>query len=321
MKKILILIIIISFCIYFIFKNIISHFMGNNITKKKILINNDLIQQIKKILINNDVGLEITNRMINKFNSNYKEETTIDILENFILNEMKDILKNQVESLYLIQDKFIKNHYGQKKPLVFLLIGNNGIGKTSFTGKLAQYFINNKVEKNKILLTSLDFFRAGAHEQLRKIGESIAVKVLPSKNNSKGQTYDAYKYAQDNDYDILIYDSAGRIHTNDNLLDEIKDIKETLDVLGAHTKTILVMDNNFGGISINSFMAFNDILAIDGIILTKMDTNIGGGWLVKLAENNKKIKLFGYVVGQDFNDFQDFNVDFYIKKVINLPQE
>lgn len=320
MKKIyiLILLIIISIGLYFIYKNIINKFFSCNNLNKKILINNDLIQKIKKILINNDVGLEITNNMINKFNNLYKEEITTNILENFIINEIKDILKDQVVNLYKIQDKFEKNHYNQKKPLVFLLIGNNGIGKSSFAGKLAQYFINHKIEKNKILLTSLDFFRAGAHEQLKKIGESIDVKVLPSKNNSKGQTYDAYKYAQDNEYDIVIYDTAGRMHTNENLLEEIKDIKNTLNLLGAHTETILVMDNNFGGISINSFMAFNDILPIEGIVLTKMDTNIGGGWLIKLMENNKKIKLFGYVKGQNINDFEDFDVDFYTKKVINL---
>lgn len=313
----LILLIIITTIIIYIIYNKIFH-DNNTINNKKITINNDLIQKIKKNLINNDVGLEITNNLINKFNSLYKEAITINVLEEFIINEFKNILKNHISSLNALQDKFIKNNYGQKKPLVFLLIGNNGIGKSSFAMKLAQYFINQNVDKDKILLTSLDFFRAGAHEQLKQLGESINVKVLPSKNNSKGQTYDAYKYAQNNDYDIIIYDTAGRIHTNDNLFDEIKEIKDTLNTLEANTKVILVMDNNFGGVSINSFMAFNEIIPIDGIVLTKMDTNIGGGWLIKLINNNTNIKLFGYVNGETKHDFQEFNEDFYIHKIITL---
>jgi fused signal recognition particle receptor len=280
-------------------------------------INEELIKKIKKILINNDVGLTITNNMIDKFTDLYKHKCELHTLQSFISKEIQLILEKNIKSLNTLQDKYLKNHYGQKKPLVFILLGNNGIGKTSFAMKLAKYFINNNVPKEKILLTSLDFFRAGAFQQLEELGRSINVKVLPSKNNSKGQTYDAYKYAVNNDYDILIFDTSGRIHTNENLLDEIKDIKKTLDTLGAHTESILVMDNNFGSIAISSFNAFNNVINISGIVLTKTDTNIGGGWLVKLIESNHQINLFGYVKGPNQDDFSDFNLIEYTNKILN----
>ena len=201
--------------------------------REVLYINDELIKKIKKILINNDVGLTITTNLINKFTEIYKDKCELNTLQVFISEEIQQILKKNIKSLNELQDKYIKNHFGQKKPLVFILLGNNGIGKTSFAMKLAKYFINNNVPKEKILLTSLDFFRAGAFQQLEELGKSIGVKVLPSKNNSKGQTYDTYKYAQNNDYHMVIFDTSGRIHTNDNLLDEIKDIKKKFRYFGS----------------------------------------------------------------------------------------
>lgn len=311
----ILIILVVIYLIYFVYKN-----YGNFNNKKNILyINDDLIKKIKKILINNDVGLTITTNLINKFIELYKDKCELNTLKNFISKEIEMILEKHIKSINELQNKYIKNYYGQKKPLVFILLGNNGIGKTSFSMKLAKYLINNNVPKEKILLTSLDFFRAGAFQQLEELGKIINVKVLPSKNNSKGQTYDAYKYAENNNYDILIFDTSGRIHTNDNLLDEIKDIKKTLDVLGANTVNILVMDNNFGSISINSFKAFNSVINISGIVLTKTDTNTGGGWLIKLIEEYP-INLFGYVKGPNENDFSDFNLNEYTKKIVNWQE-
>lgn len=317
MNIIIIIIIIGIIYIGYTFYNKYTKFYKN---RNVLYINEELIKNIKKVLINNDVGLNVTTNMLNKFTDLYKEKCELNTLQTFISKEIEVILEKNIKSLNNLQEKYIKNHYGQKKPLVFILLGNNGIGKTSFAMKLAKYFINHNVSKEKILLTSLDFFRAGAFKQLEELGKIIDVKVLPSKNNSKGQTYDAYKYAQNNDYDILIFDTSGRMHTNDNLLDEIKDIKKTLDTLGAHTETILVMDNNFGSISISSFKAFNGVITISGIVLTKTDTNIGGGWLVKLIENNPQVNLFGYVKGQNENDFSDFNLNEYSKKIVNWQE-
>jgi len=286
-------------------------------TANLLLINEEFLKKIKKILINNDVSLNQTNILVKNFSEKFKEKCNLQDLQIFISGEISALLSSHISHLSKLQQQFCNNNYGKNLPLVFVLLGNNGVGKTSFAMKLAAYFIRHGVPKEKILMTSLDFFRAGASQQLEKLAQDLDVKYLLPKNNSKGQSYDTYEYGKKNGYEVIILDTSGRIHTNDNLLDEIKDIMKTLLNVNASVETIMVMDNNFGGISINSFEAFNSIAPIKGIVLTKADTHTGGGWLVKLLEQHTKVKLFGYVDGETPASFQDFDVDKYCKKIVN----
>jgi fused signal recognition particle receptor len=288
--------------------------------KKKnttLTLNQEINEKIKKILINNDMSLSITNKLLEDLCREFKGKCTINDLKTFVSSKLKSLLANNIGDLAALQEVFYKDNYGRNNPLVFLLLGNNGVGKTSFAMKLAKYFIKKGVAKEKILVTSLDFFRAGASQQLQELCESISVKYLIPKNNSKGQAYDTYMYGKNNEYDIIIFDTSGRIHTNDNLLEEIKDIMKTLSSLNAHMETIMVMDNNFGGISINSFEAFNNITNISGLVLTKTDSQIGGGWLIKLVEKYSQIKLFGCGNGISADSFVPFNVEEYGDKIVN----
>ena len=282
-----------------------------------LLINEEFLKRIKKILINNDVSLNQTNILVKNFSEKFKEKCNLEDLQIFISGEISHLLSKNISNLAKLQVQYANNNYGKNLPLVFVLLGNNGVGKTSFAMKLAAYFMRNQVSKEKILMTSLDFFRAGASQQLEKLAKEIDVTYLLPKNNSKGQCYDTYAYGKKNAYEIIILDTSGRIHTNDNLLDEIKDIMKTLGQVNAHVETIMVMDNNFGGISVNSFEAFNNITTISGVVLTKTDTQIGGGWLVKLIEQHTKLKLFGSVNGETSESFGDFDVDKYCKKIVN----
>lgn len=283
-------------------------------------LNEELLRKVKKILINNDVSLNTTNNIIKKISSSFQESCSLEDLQKAVSSHIYTLLETRTTSLFTLQEKFYNNNYGRHMPLVFVLLGNNGVGKTSFAMKLAQYFIARKIPKEKILITSLDFFRAGASKQLEILAKSIEVKYLVPTNNSKGQAYDTYEYARKNEYDIVILDTSGRMHTNDNLLVEIKDIMKSLNTLNAHVETIMVMDNNFGGIALSSFEAFSNVVKISGLVITKTDTYLGGGWLLKLLEQNADLCVFGHVNGESKNSFQELNVQEYCNKIVNWTE-
>jgi signal recognition particle GTPase len=306
-------------CVLLILLYFYKKILNNRRLQKKqtFILNEEFTKKIKKILINNDININVINTLIAKFSNSFQDQCNLQDLQKFMCDEIECLLSPYLHSLLLIQQKFSGK---TTDPFVIILLGNNGVGKTSFAVKLAQFFIKNKVEKNKIILTSLDFFRAGASQQLENLTKSIHVEYLQPKNNSKGQSYDAYNYAKKNCAEILILDTSGRIHTNSNLFDELKDIRNSLLNLNAHIYTIMVMDNNFGSISINSFEAFNETFKIDGIVLTKTDTFLGGGWLIKLLDSHKSINLLGCVDGETNDSFHEFDHKIYCQKIVNWKE-
>lgn len=286
----------------------------NKKEKKIISMNDQFFQELKKILINNDLGLSVTNLVIN----NLKKYHTSSSLNLKLLQE--NVSSDFINTLIKHKDNL--NKIGVKTPQVFVLLGNNGIGKTSLAVKLANYL--NKNNSSKILITSLDFFRAGAWEQLeilvKKNNNANIEYLAPTVKNVKGHVYASYEYAEKNYYDILILDTSGRIHTNDNLMEELKHLDDILKSLKANKKNILVLDNNFGTTAINSYESFKETLQIDGIIITKLDSKCGGGWLMKLVDEEKNLKIFGQVAGESFNDFQEFNPENFANKIINWSE-
>lgn len=291
-------------------------------TKNEVIFDQTLLNKIKKIMINNDLGISIAEEMIDKLNeSHFKNYRASDKVNNVNMENIKrDIMQLLLTKLQKQQELASLNRVGVKTPEVFVLLGNNGVGKTNFAVKLAYYLMEKR--PRKILITSLDFFRAGAWQQLKLLVENNPIDGLdyfePKANNVKGHTYDTYEYGSKHYYDAIILDTSGRIHTNDNLMDEIKSLQEILKSKHANIVNILVLDNNFGTMAINSLEAFNEVANLNGIVITKTDSGFGGGWVFKIISNpSYKIKFFGQVSGEKLNSFSDFNQEIFCKNLIN----
>lgn len=311
---------------YFIYKQRTrsKHNKNNN----DVVFDKNLLHKIKKIMINNDLSVtmaeDIMNQLHQYYSKNYRESHTVQkISMQDVKMHINTILLNKIKNPQLTSSL---NRIGVKIPEVFVLLGNNGVGKTNFAVKLAYYLMHSKVDlregkKRKILITSLDFFRAGAWKQLQFLVENNPMDGVeyfePKAQNVKGHTYETYAYGEKNHYDAIIFDTSGRIHTNDSLMDEIKEIQKILKTANANLTNILVLDNNFGSMAINSLEAFTAVTPVDGIVITKTDSGFGGGWLFKLIEQTKTTKLFGQVSGEQLNSFSEFNREQFCKNLIN----
>lgn len=269
-------------------------------------------QKIKKILINNDVSINFINNFLYKIDN---KDVNLENLRNNFKDEIELNIKKNIKNLF----ETIKT---ETTPLVFFIIGNNGVGKTSFVVKLYDYLIRNQIDKNKIMITSLDFFRAGAFSQLEELCNKNSIFFFNKKeNNVKGHIFTSIKYAKDNNYSYCIFDTSGIMHGKYNLMEENKVLIDIVKKEKMNIFSIMVMDKNFGSISLNSFECYNNIFNINGIVLSKSDTFLGGGWLVKLVELYPNINLFGQITGEKINDFNDFNLDLFNKNLINWNEE
>ncbi|QJC37974.1 signal recognition particle-docking protein FtsY [Enterobacteriaceae endosymbiont of Donacia marginata] len=278
-----------------------------NLFKKKNIIDEKLFNKLQEKLIISDVGIHTTKKIINltkKYIKSNKLESSSQLYK-YIKEEMLKILL-PVEIPLIINNK---------KPFIILIIGVNGVGKTTTIGKLAYYFYK---KKKSVLLASGDTFRAGAHEQLfswSKKSNSFFIHNSKKKDSS-AIIFDAISKAKKEEIDILIADTSGRLHNNFLLMEELKKITRVIKKNNNMiiNEIMLIIDSNIGQNSINQLRTFHDNIGITGITITKIDGTAKGGIVFSLA-NEFNIPIRYLCCGEKITDLYLFNAKDFINAI------
>jgi fused signal recognition particle receptor len=268
-------------------------------------INDDLLGEIEANLLMADVGVEATSAIIAKLNERVTRSELKDssALEAILKEELLNILRPCSINLTIPK---------QDKPFVILVVGVNGAGKTTTIGKLANRL---KMQGHSVMLAAGDTFRAAAVEQLQTWGERNDIHVVAQHTgaDSASVIYDAIASAQAKGIDVLIADTAGRLQTKSNLMDELKKVKRIMAKLDdtAPHEVLLVLDAGTGQNAISQTKLFNEAVTLTGLTLTKLDGTAKGGVIFALAKQfGVPIRFIG--IGESIEDLQDFDAESFV---------
>ena len=266
------------------------------IGKKKI--DEDLLEELEVLLISSDVGIQTTDKVIESVRKKASRKELKDE------DSLYQLIKLELESL-LVTDSDLEP--STEIPFVILVVGINGAGKTTTIGKLAKLF---QGKGKSVMLAAGDTFRAAAVEQLQVWGERNDIPVIAQKTGSDAASvvYDAYQSAIAKKIDILIADTAGRLHTQDNLMQELEKIKRVLKKHNENAphETLLVIDGGSGQNAVQQANEFHKSINLSGLAITKLDGTAKGGVLFSISDALKlPIRFIG--VGEAIEDLKPFN--------------
>ncbi len=266
-------------------------------------IDDDLLDDLEMILLTADVGIDATDRIIKTLTDQVSRQELRD--PEALVSALKSLLEEIIEPMSKPLD--IDTHIAQNKgPFVILMVGINGVGKTTTIGKLAKKY---QEEGKSVMLAAGDTFRAAAVEQLQTWGERNNVPVMAQKTgaDSAAVIFDAVQSAKAKNIDVLIADTAGRLHTQSNLMEELKKVKRVIakvDETAPH-EVMLVIDAGTGQNALNQAKQFQEAVDVSGITLTKLDGTAKGGIIYALAEQTQiPIRFIG--VGESIDDLRAF---------------
>ncbi len=270
-------------------------------------VDEDFLEELEEILIMSDIGVETSSKIINNLRKTIKKENLKDEedVKNALRTEMQNILDQVDNSLKL-----------ETKPSVILVVGVNGVGKTTSIGKIA-----NRLRKDgkKVVIAAADTFRAAAVEQLEIWSNRSGAELVKREEgrDPASVVFDAIKKTKEIDADVLIVDTAGRLHNKQYLMDELRKIKKVIDreMADCSQEVLLVIDGTTGQNAISQVKAFKEETNVTGLILTKLDGTAKGGVVVGIVEENKiPIKFIG--VGEQIDDMEIFNSEEFVKAII-----
>jgi len=269
-------------------------------------IDDDILEEIETLLLTADVGVEATTEIIEDLTAQVERKELAD--PQALVNSLKSHLKAILNSC---DRPIIEPESG--KPRVMMMVGINGAGKTTTIGKLAKRF---QSEGKQIMLAAGDTFRAAAVEQLEVWGERNNVPVIAQHTgaDSASVCFDAVQAATARNIDVLIVDTAGRLHTKTNLMDELSKIVRVIkkvDAAAPH-ETLLVVDATTGQNAVNQALEFDQTVGLNGIVLTKLDGTAKGGVLFALARRvGVPIRYIG--VGESIEDLRPFDAEDFVE--------
>ncbi|WP_035290670.1 signal recognition particle-docking protein FtsY [Clostridium sp. KNHs214] len=266
-----------------------------------ITIDDDLYEELEEILITADIGVETSLKIIDKLKEKIKEEKIKDP------QQIKPCLKE------ILIEMLGESREEQKFPKVMLVIGVNGVGKTTSIGKLANNF---KREGNKVLIAAGDTFRAAAIDQLEVWSGRAGVDIVKHQEGSDpaAVVFDAIQAAKARHMDVLICDTAGRLHNKKNLMNELQKINRIVEkeFSNGNKETLLVVDATTGQNGVQQAKQFKEICNVDGIILTKLDGTAKGGVVISIKDVlGIPVKYIG--VGEGVDDLQEFNAKEFVE--------
>jgi fused signal recognition particle receptor len=276
-------------------------------------IDDELLDELETRLLSADVGIDATTTIIDELQSDISRKAINDAegLHIKLAQIMKSILQPCEQPLSSV----IANTKSDK-PFVILVVGINGAGKTTSIGKLANHFIQ---QGKSVMLAAGDTFRAAAVEQLQEWGKRNDVPVVTQGTGADPASviFDAVASASSKNIDIVIADTAGRLHTQDNLMDELAKIKRVLGKLDpeAPHETLIVMDAGFGQNALHQVQQFHDAIGLTGMAVTKLDGTAKGGILFSIANTlNLPVRFIG--VGESINDLRPFNASEFVDALL-----
>lgn len=271
-------------------------------------VDEELLDTLEEELIMADVGLETSEEIIAKLKEKIKKEKVVE----------PDEVKKKIKSIVL--ETFNENSNSlnlEGKPAVILMIGVNGAGKTTSIGKIA-YKLKN--EGKKVIVAAGDTFRAAAVEQLEEWTKRAGVEIVKGQENQDPSSviFEACKRAKEENADVLICDTAGRLQNKKYLMEELKKMKRVIDreLPESSKETILVLDASTGQNAISQVEAFKDCTGITGLIVTKLDGTSKGGIVIRLVKENKiPVKYIG--VGEKIDDMEEFNGEDFVNAIFD----
>ena len=270
-------------------------------------VDEDLLEELEEALIMSDIGMDTSLEIIDNLRKKIK-------LEN--LKEAEDVKKALRELMKEILDKQDVSLKMYSKPSVILVIGVNGVGKTTSIGKIANRL---KKENKKIVLAAADTFRAAAVEQLEIWANRSGCDIVKKQEgvDPASVVYDAIKITKEKNADVLICDTAGRLHNKKYLMDELSKIQRVIEkeLPDANKEVLLVIDATTGQNAISQVKAFKEVAPITGLVLTKLDGTAKGGVVIGIVNENKiPVKFIG--VGEAIDDMEIFNSDDFVNAII-----
>jgi len=279
----------------------------------KAKIDEEVLEDLEEILITSDIGIETSEKIIEATRKSLKSEN--DRTEDNILKVIKNELINCLEENNAGDTEY--NRFDEFKPYVILIIGVNGAGKTTTIGKLAH---NYKKAGLEVIIGSADTFRAAANEQLQVWANRAGVEVIQREQGTdpSAVAFETLTAAKRKNADVVIIDTAGRLHTKNNLMEELKKIKKVLTkVLDyAPNDTFLVIDGNTGQNGLIQAREFSKYAELSGLVVTKLDGTAKGGIIFQItAEQNVPVKYIG--VGEGIEDLQTFDSKEFVNAIFD----
>ena len=279
----------------------------NNVFSNFRKVDEELLDELEEILIMSDIGVETSTKIIDNLRQRIKKEKIEDEedVKNALREEMMNILDEQENGLDL-----------STKPTVILVVGVNGVGKTTSIGKIANRIKN---EGKSVIIAAADTFRAAAVEQVEIWANRSGSKIVKRNEGTDPASvvFDAIKELKNDNADVLICDTAGRLHNKKYLMDELLKIKKVIDkeLPEANKEILLVLDATTGQNAIQQVKAFKETVDITGLVLTKLDGTAQGGVVIGIVNENKiPVKFIG--VGEQIDDMEIFNSKDFVDAII-----
>ena len=269
-------------------------------------VSNEYFEELEEILIMADIGVNTVMDFVDKLKKRVKKENIVDS------KDLLEIIVDEMFIIYVNNDVIVnKINYSSNGPTVILFVGVNGVGKTTTIGKLAYKLVN---EGKKVLMVAGDTFRAGAVEQINEWGERCGCPVVSNTSQDPSSViYDGINKAKEENYDVVLVDTAGRLQNKDNLMKELEKINRVIGKLipDAPHETLLVVDATTGQNGISQAKSFKEITNITGIVLTKLDGTAKGGIVLAIKESvGIPVKYVG--LGEQKEDLRVFDIEKYI---------
>lgn len=279
----------------------------NNVFSAFRKVDEELLEELEEILIMSDIGVDTSVEIIGRLRDKIKKEKIQDEegVKLALKEEMQKILDEVDNALNL-----------NTKPSVILVVGVNGVGKTTTIGKIANKL---RIEGKKVVVAAADTFRAAAVEQLEIWANRAGVDIVKKEEgvDPASVVFDAIKKAKETNADVLICDTAGRLHNKKYLMDELLKINKVIlkELPDASKETLMVIDGTTGQNAIEQVKAFKETVNLTGIVLTKLDGTAKGGVVIGIVnENNIPVKFIG--VGEKIDDMEIFNSKDFVNAII-----
>jgi fused signal recognition particle receptor len=276
----------------------------DNLFKFAKKIDEETLEELEELLIMADVGVEVTQRLMERLRERIKDENLKEA------DEVKKALKDEMKQF------FPKTRMDLKPPSIILVVGVNGVGKTTSIGKLAHLL---KQQDYKVILAAGDTFRAAAAEQLEIWGQRVGVDVIKHQEGSDPASvlFDTLQAGKARKADVIICDTAGRLHTKKNLMEELKKLYRVCqkEYPEAQIISLLVIDATTGQNALNQAKLFKETVEISGVVITKLDGTAKGG-IASAVAGQLDIPIWFIGIGESINDLHEFDSDVFVDAIL-----